>query len=84
MGFQWLLIWATAGPTGPMAISKRIVLALDLRTLSSSRSPLAFNLGPQLAQEVPGYSEGVSLTFDLGDLVCPRGQLSFACSMGLH
>ena len=49
-----------------MAVSKGIVLALDLGTPSCSRGPLAFDLGPQLAQGAPGSSKGASLTIDLG------------------
>ena len=49
-----------------MAVTKGIALALDLGTSICSRGPLAFDLGPQLAQGVPGSSEGASLTIDLG------------------
>ena len=48
-----------------MAVSKGIVLDLDLGTPSCSRGPLAFDLGHQLAQGVPGSSKGASLTIDL-------------------
>ena len=54
-----------AGSRGPMAISKGIALALDLGTPSCSRSPLAFDLWPQLAQGAPS-SKRASLTLDLG------------------
>ena len=48
-----------------MAVSKGTTLALDLGTPSCSRGPLAFDLGPQLAQGAPS-SKGASLTLDLG------------------
>ena len=49
-----------------MAVSKGITLALDLGTPSCSRGPLAFDLGPQLAQGAPGSSKGASFTIYLG------------------
>ena len=56
----------STGSTDPIAVSKGIALALDLGTPSCSRSPLAFDLGHQLAQEAPGSSKGASLTLYLG------------------
>ena len=49
-----------------MAVSKVIALALELGTPSCSSGQLAFALGHQLAQGVPGASKGASLTIDLG------------------
>ena len=49
-----------------MALSKGTALALDLVTPSCSRGPLAFDLGLQFTQGVPGSSKGASLTIDLG------------------
>ena len=48
-----------------MAVSKGIALAIDLGTPSFFRGPLAFDLGPQLAQGTPWSSKG-TLTIDLG------------------
>ena len=52
-----------------MAVSKGIVLALDLGTPSCSKDPLLFNMGLQLAQGAPGSSKGALLTPDLGILL---------------
>ena len=52
-----------------MAVSKVIVLALDLGTLSCSSGPLAFDLGPQLGQGSQGSSIGAPLTLHLGTLL---------------
>ena len=60
-----------------MAVSKGIVLALDLETPVLLWGPLAFDLGPQLAQRAPGSSKWALLTLDLGNLTCSRGQLAF-------
>ena len=49
-----------------MSVSKGIALALDLGTRSCSRDPLAFDMGPHLAQVAPGSSKRASLTLDLG------------------
>ena len=48
-----------------MVVSKGTTLALDLGTPTCSMGPLAFDLGPQLAQGAPS-SKGASLTLDLG------------------
>ena len=48
-----------------MAVSKGIMLALDLGTPPRTRGPLTFDLGHQLAQAAPGSSKGASLTIDL-------------------
>ena len=76
MGLHWLLIW------GPMAVSKGIVLALDLGTSSCSKGRLAFDLEPQSSQGALRSSKGSSLTLDLGNLACSRGQLPV--DMGPH
>ena len=55
-----------------MAVSKGIVLALDLGIPSCSRGPLDFDLGHQLAQGAPGSSKGASLTIDLGPSLALR------------
>ena len=65
-----------------MAVSKGFALALDLDTPSHSTGPLAFDLGPQLAQGTLGSSIGASLTFDLGNLACSMGHVVF--DMGPH
>ena len=64
---------------GPMAVSKGIVLLLDLGAPSCSRGPLAFDLDPQGDL---GSSKGASLTLDLGNLTCSMDQL--AVDMGPH
>ena len=53
----------------PTAVSKGIVLALDLGTPSYSRDPLAFDLGIQLAEGAQRSSKGTSLTLDIGTSV---------------
>ena len=65
MGLHWPLIWA---PAGPMAVSKGIVLTLDLRNLACSRGHLAVDMGLHLG---PGamVSGGLSpLALDLQPL----------------
>ena len=66
MGLYWFLIWASDGPRGTIAVSKGIVLALDLGSPPYSLDPLSFDLEPQLSQGDPGcHSKEASLTFFL-------------------
>ena len=59
-----------------MVVSKGIVLALDLGT------PLALVVhwlliwNPSNLKGAPGSFKGTSLTLDLGNLACSRGQLA--------
>ena len=70
MGLYWLLIWASAGPRDTIAVSKGIVLALDLGSPPCSLHPLSFDLEPKLSQGNPGcHCKEASLTFFASDLL---------------
>ena len=79
MGLHWLLIWGPSLPQcrGPIAVSKGIVLALDLGNPSCSRGPMVFDLEPQQSQGALRSSKGASFTLELVTLLglCSRGQL---------
>ena len=59
-----------------MAVSKGIAFAPALGSSPCYRVALAFDLGPQLAQWVPGSSKKAPLTLNLGNLACSRDQLA--------